>query len=53
MSRNALYHAAAWTGYCGIVTSIGGRSEEEMGRLEGQVGERACGACRLACRGCR
>lgn len=37
MSGNALYHAAAWTRYYGIVTSIGGKSEEEMSRLAGQV----------------
>lgn len=37
MSGNALYHAAAWSRYYGIVTSIGGKSEEEMSRLAGQV----------------
>ena len=37
MSGNALYHAAAWGKYFAIVTAIGGRSEEEMSRLAGQV----------------
>ena len=37
MSGNALYHAAAWSRYYSIVTSIGGKSEEEMSRLAGQV----------------
>jgi translation initiation factor 3 subunit A len=37
MSGNALYHAAAWSRYYGIVTSIGGKSEDEMSRLAGQV----------------
>ncbi|KAF8151510.1 hypothetical protein B0H34DRAFT_727963 [Crassisporium funariophilum] len=37
MSGNALYHAAAWSRYYAIVTSIGGKSEEEMGRLAAQV----------------
>ncbi len=37
MSGNALYHAAAWSRYYAIVTSIGGKSEEEMSRLAGQV----------------
>jgi len=37
MSGNALYHAAAWGRYYAIVTSIGGKSEEEMSRLAGQV----------------
>ncbi|KAF9530713.1 hypothetical protein CPB83DRAFT_850177 [Crepidotus variabilis] len=37
MSSNALYHAAAWSRYYAIVTSIGGKSDEEMGRLAGQV----------------
>ena len=37
MSGNALYHAAAWSRYYGIVTSIGGKSEEELSRLAGQV----------------
>lgn len=36
-SGNALYHAAAWGRYYAIVTSIGGRSDEEMSRLAGQV----------------
>ncbi|KAI8976390.1 hypothetical protein BD414DRAFT_167349 [Trametes punicea] len=37
MSGNALYHAAAWGRYYAIVTAIGGKSEEEMSRLAGQV----------------
>lgn len=37
MSGNALYHAAAWGKYHTVVTAMGGRSEEEMGRLAGQV----------------
>lgn len=37
MSGNALYHAAAWGRYYAIVTNIGGKSEEEMSRLAGQV----------------
>lgn len=37
MSGNALYHAAAWGRYYSIVTSIGGKSDEELGRLAGQV----------------
>ncbi|RDB22084.1 Eukaryotic translation initiation factor 3 subunit A [Hypsizygus marmoreus] len=37
MSGNALYHAAAWGRYYAIVTSIGGKSDEELGRLAGQV----------------
>ena len=37
MSGNALYHAAAWGRYYSIVSSIGGKSEEEMSRLAGQV----------------
>ncbi|KAG2135654.1 hypothetical protein BD769DRAFT_432447 [Suillus cothurnatus] len=37
MSGNALYHAAAWGRYHAIVTSIGGKSEEEMTKLAGQV----------------
>ncbi|KAG9312588.1 hypothetical protein JVU11DRAFT_6985 [Chiua virens] len=36
-SGNSLYHAAAWGRYYAIVTSIGGRSDEEMSRLAGQV----------------
>jgi translation initiation factor 3 subunit A len=36
-SGNALYHAAAWGRYYAIVTSIGGRSDDEMSRLAGQV----------------
>ncbi|KAF8346435.1 translation initiation factor eIF3a [Amanita rubescens] len=37
MSGNALYHAAAWSRYYSIVMSIGGKSEEELSRLAGQV----------------
>ncbi|KAJ3552544.1 hypothetical protein NM688_g4097 [Phlebia brevispora] len=37
MSGNALYHAAAWGRYYSIVTAIGGKSEDEMRRLAGQV----------------
>lgn len=36
-SGNSLYHAAAWGRYYAIVTSIGGRSDEEMSRLAAQV----------------
>ena len=31
MSGNALYHAAAWSRYYSVVTSIGGKTDEEMG----------------------
>lgn len=37
MSGNALYHAAAWGRYYAVVTTIGGKSPEEMQRLAGQV----------------
>lgn len=37
MSGNALYHAAAWGRYYSIVTAIGGKSEDELRRLAGQV----------------
>ncbi|KAJ8515451.1 hypothetical protein ONZ45_g7124 [Pleurotus djamor] len=37
MSGNALYHAAAWGRYYAVVTSIGGKTPEEMSRLAGQV----------------
>jgi translation initiation factor 3 subunit A len=37
MSGNALFHAAAWGRYYAIVINIGGKSEEELGRLAGQV----------------
>ncbi|KJA16787.1 hypothetical protein HYPSUDRAFT_147298 [Hypholoma sublateritium FD-334 SS-4] len=37
MSGNALYHAAAWSRYYAVVTSIGGKSDEELGRLAAQV----------------
>lgn len=37
MSGNALFHAAAWGRYYTIVTNTGGKSQEELGRLAGQV----------------
>ncbi|KAM5541609.1 hypothetical protein V8D89_004799 [Ganoderma adspersum] len=37
MSGNALYHAAAWGRYYAVVTATGGKSEEEISRLAGQV----------------
>ncbi|KAI9461509.1 hypothetical protein F5148DRAFT_955920, partial [Russula earlei] len=37
MSGNALYHAAAWGRFYGVTTTIGGRSDEELSRLAGQV----------------
>ena len=37
MSGNALYHAAAWGRYYAVVTATGGKSEEEITRLAGQV----------------
>ncbi|KAG5641381.1 hypothetical protein DXG03_005363 [Asterophora parasitica] len=37
MSGNALYHAAAWGRYYAIVTGIGGKSDEELGKLAGQA----------------
>lgn len=37
MSGNALYHAAAWGRYYAIVTAMGGKSQEELSRLAGQV----------------
>ncbi|PIL32545.1 transporter [Ganoderma sinense ZZ0214-1] len=37
MSGNALYHAAAWGRYYAVVTATGGKSEEELSRLAGQV----------------
>lgn len=37
MSGNALYHAAAWSRYYTIVTTTGGKPEEELRRLAGQV----------------
>ena len=37
MSGNALYHAAAWSRYYVVVTNVGGKSEEELSRLAGQV----------------
>ena len=37
MSGNALYHAATWSRYYSVVTSIGGKTDEEMGRLAAQV----------------
>lgn len=37
MSGNALYHAAAWGRYYAIVISTGGKSDEDLRRLAGQV----------------
>ena len=37
MSGNALYHAAAWSRYYSVVTNIGGKSQDELGGLAGQV----------------
>lgn len=37
MSGNALYHAAAWSRYYAIVTSMGTKPEAEIARLAGQV----------------
>lgn len=37
MSGNALYHAAAWGKFYTVTTTIGGKSEEELSRLAGQV----------------
>ncbi|PBK70465.1 hypothetical protein ARMSODRAFT_955964 [Armillaria solidipes] len=37
VSGNALYHAAAWARYYSLVTSIGGKSDEELSKLAGQV----------------
>jgi translation initiation factor 3 subunit A len=37
MSGNALYHAAAWSRYYAVVTSMGTKSETEIARLAGQV----------------
>ena len=37
MSGNALYHATAWSRYYAILVSIGGKSEDELSRLAGQV----------------
>jgi translation initiation factor 3 subunit A len=37
MSGNALFHAAAWSRFYGVATTIGGRSDEELSRLAGQV----------------
>lgn len=36
-SGNALFHAAAWAKYYSIVRSAGGKSDEELSRLAGQV----------------
>jgi translation initiation factor 3 subunit A len=36
-SGNALYHAAAWGRYYSVITNIGGKSQEDMSRLAGQV----------------
>ncbi|KAF8639053.1 hypothetical protein AX17_001749 [Amanita inopinata Kibby_2008] len=37
MSGNALYHAAAWSRYYSLVVSMGGKTEDELSRLAGQV----------------
>jgi translation initiation factor 3 subunit A len=37
MSGNALYHAAAWGRYYSIAVNVPGKSQEELGRLAGQV----------------
>ena len=37
MSGNALYHAAAWSRYYAVTTSMGTKSEAEIARLAGQV----------------
>lgn len=37
MSGNALYHAAAWGKFYAVTTTIGGKSEEELSGLAGQV----------------
>lgn len=37
MSGNALYHAAAWSRYYAVVTSMGTKSDAELARLAGQV----------------
>ncbi|KIP03308.1 hypothetical protein PHLGIDRAFT_111050 [Phlebiopsis gigantea 11061_1 CR5-6] len=37
MSGNALYHAASWGRYYTIVISTGGKSDEDLRRLAGQV----------------
>ncbi|KAI0073341.1 hypothetical protein K474DRAFT_1666713 [Panus rudis PR-1116 ss-1] len=37
MSGNALYHAAAWGRYYAVVTTTGGKSQDELRRLAGQV----------------
>ena len=36
-SGNALFHAAAWSRYYAIVRTAGGKTEEELSRLAGQV----------------
>ena len=37
MSGNALYHAAAWSRYYAVVTSMGVKPDTELARLAGQV----------------
>ncbi|GJE94121.1 hypothetical protein PsYK624_102890 [Phanerochaete sordida] len=37
MSGNALYHAAAWGRYYTVFTAMGGKSDDEIRRLAGQV----------------
>ena len=36
-SGNALYHAAAWGKFYSVITTIGGRTDEDLSRLAGQV----------------
>lgn len=36
-SGNALYHAAAWSKYFGIVRAMGGKSDDELAQLAGLV----------------
>ena len=36
-SGNALFHAAAWGRYYSVVRAIGGKPDEELSRLAGQV----------------
>ena len=36
-SGNALFHAAAWSRYYSVVRSAGGKTDEDLSRLAGQV----------------
>ncbi|KAL5500955.1 TIF32 [Sanghuangporus vaninii] len=36
-SGNAMFHAAAWARYYGVVRAVGGKNEDELSRLAGQV----------------